>query len=493
MGIAGANEPWALLLSAPPVLMLHVAFRGHLLADRARRRLAGLFRTAVQPQASIGAGEVVDAVVAATAEMLECNAVRLDEQPPGPGEIGAPVSIPGRPDRWLVAGGKRGIGELGDDDRDLLQATTAIAAAALANAHLYERAEQERKKLADVLTSSSDGIFSVDAEQRIQSWNPAMERITGFAAGDIVGSRCFTSFRPRDRDGTELCIGSCPGRCGRTGTPVEMQVTTMSGERRWLMSTYSPLPEGGYGVIARDVTAEREVEELKADFLATVSHELRTPLTPIKGFLQTLISAEGALTDDMRMDIYDVMLKQAVRLERLVGDLLDATSLGDPNSLLLTEELEWDGTVAEVIALFRRENPDRELTLIVDDALPPVVADEQRAEQVLTNLLSNAVKYSPPGSPVVVTVEARGTHVATTVVDAGPGIAPQHREAIFQRFRRLGNHLVRPTGGVGLGLYIGLHLAEAMGGTLTVADAPGGGAAFTFTLPVAPRRAEVAP
>ena len=488
MGIAGSEERWAVPLAAAPVLMLHVAFRGHLLADQARKRLDGLFRTAVTAHASIGTGDVVDAVLTATSDMLQCSEVRFDERPPGEGEIGAAVSVPGRPDRWLVAGGKRGIEEFTAADRDLLEATTAIASAALANADLYEREGRERKKLADVLTSSSDGIFSVDDDQRIQSWNPAMERITGFAAADMVGSRCFTAFRPRGADGTELCIGSCPGRCGRTGVPIEMEVTTITGERRWLMSTYSLLPEGGYAVVARDVTAEREVEELKADFLATVSHELRTPLTPIKGFLQTLIAAEGALSPEMRADIYDVMLKQSIRLERLVADLLDATSL-DENNLFLTEEVVWRDAASDLIKLFERDNPDRTFVLDADGDIPPVIADEQRAEQVLANLLSNAVKYSPAGTPVRVSITAGDSHVTTTVTDCGPGIPPQHRDAVFQRFRRLGNHLVRASGGVGLGLYIGQRLVEAMGGSIAITDAPEGGAAVSFTLPVAPRRA----
>jgi len=490
MGIAGSHEQWAVPLAAAPVVMLHIAFRGHLLANQANKRLDGLFKTAVTAHASIGTGDVVDAVIAATADMLQCNEVRFDEHPPGDGEIAASVAVPGRPDRWLVAAGKRGIEGFTDGDRDLLEATTAIAAAALANADLYEREGRERKKLADVLTSSSDGIFSVDDDQRIQSWNPAMERITGFAAADMVGSRCFTAFRPRGADGTELCMGSCPGRCGREGVPVEMQVTTLGGGQRWLMSTYSPLPEGGYVVVARDVTAEREIEELKADFLATVSHELRTPLTPIKGFLQTLIAAEGALSDEMRQDIYEVMLKQSVRLERLVADLLDATSL-DENSLFLIEELQWPDAAAEVVSLFERENPDRQFILDLGDGVPPVAADEQRAEQVLSNLLANAVKYSPEGSAVRVTITATDSHVVTTVSDGGPGIPTEHRDAVFERFRRLGNYMVRTSGGVGLGLYIGRRLVEAMGGSIEIGEAPEGGAAVTFTLPLAPRHASV--
>ena len=120
--------------------------------------------------------------------------------------------------------------------------------------------------------------------------------------------------------------------------------------------------------------------------------------------------------------------------------------------------------------------------------LPLVVADQQLAIQVLANLLSNAAKYSPEGTAIGVGIAHDGHRVVTTVADRGAGVPLADRDRIFEKFTRLGDHLTRPQQGVGLGLYIVRRSVEAMNGTAWVDDAPGGGAAFSFSLPVAPAR-----
>jgi signal transduction histidine kinase len=247
------------------------------------------------------------------------------------------------------------------------------------------------------------------------------------------------------------------------------------------------MPDGGVVVVARDVSAQREVDDLKSDFLATVSHELRTPLTPIQGFLQTLLRDDASFGDEERHRFYEVMLRQSERLERLIKDLLDATSLQDKDHLFFPEQVDWTGSATRVVELFRRQDPTRAFELHVEHDVPDVVVDEQRAEQVLSNLLSNAVKYSPPRAAVTVTIGHRDDEVVTTVTDRGPGIDPGEREKVFERFTRLGNHLTRTVGGAGLGLFIARRLVEGMGGTITVGSAPTGGASFSFTLPAAAR------
>jgi len=237
--------------------------------------------------------------------------------------------------------------------------------------------------------------------------------------------------------------------------------------------------------VVRDVTARKQIEDEKADFLATVSHELRTPLTPIKGFLQTLAHRDGEFSVEERRHIYEVMLREEGRLERLVHQLLQATSLEQAGRMIVTEVVDWEGSVREQIDIVRREDPTSEYSLVIAPDLPRVVADQQLAMQVLSNLLSNAAKYSPEGTSIGVGIAHDGHRVVTTVADHGDGVALADRERIFEKFTRLGDHLTRPQQGVGLGLYIVRRSVEAMHGTAWVDDAPGGGAAFSFSLPVA--------
>jgi PAS domain S-box-containing protein len=378
------------------------------------------------------------------------------------------------------------------DERDerILDALADRVSSTLHRLALFEEVRTEQRKLADVLASSSDGIFSVGPDLNIRSWNPAMERITGVTDADAIGSHCCSAFKPVDQDGAPLHGATCPGR---TGEAVEILVQLSTNDDadpqvRWLYCAFSPMSDGGYVVVARDVTARKQIDDEKADFLATVSHELRTPLTPIKGFLQTLSRRDAEFSEEERHHVYEVMLREEQRLERLVHQLLQATSLDQADSLVVVEKLDWEAAVREQVDCIAREEPGREFTLTIAPGLPRVIADDQLAAQVLTNLLSNAVKFSPDGSSIEVNVEHGRERVFTTITDHGPGIPSADRDRIFDKFTRLGDHMTRPEQGVGLGLYIVRRSVEAMGGSVWVDEGPDGGAAFAISLPAAPTR-----
>lgn len=480
-GLVGHAYPWSLTFAIVPMAVLHLAFAGHLQARRDRERMNGLFQTAQKAHASMGIGDVEQSIAESARILLRCDHARFDLAPPKQSELGACFSPPGEDDRWLIVSDRRGVEPFDAADQNLLEAIVAIGAAALENASLYQQARDEREKLADVVGSSSDGIFSVDSQGRISSWNPAMEAITGFSADEMVGTRHLGALRPRDSEGHDVMINGWT----KTGIkpPADLQILTTRGEIRWLSCTFSPLHEGGYVAVARDVTSQKQIDDLKADFLATVSHELRTPLTPIQGFLMTLLREDGEFPPEERQNFYRIMLGQSERLGRLVEDLLEAVSLQRDEHKFMAGEVNWRYAARELVDLMRRQHPDREFTFEEQGEVPNVSADEQRSEQVLANLLTNAVKYSPQGLPIHVTIEARGLEIVTTVTDHGPGIAPEDRERIFERFTRLGDHMTRPGSGVGLGLYIARRLVEGMNGRIWVEEASTEGAQFKFSLP----------
>jgi len=364
----------------------------------------------------------------------------------------------------------------------MLDALAQRVSSTLHRLSLMSDVEAERRTIADVLESSSDGIFTVGLDLMVRSWNPAMARITGIPTDEAVGAPVGHVFAPVDEHGGRRHGADDPGRTGVAQTHL-VRIEGAGGEERWLTCSWSPLSEGGYVVVARDDSERKKVQDDKDGWIAQVSHELRTPLTPIKGFLQTLQQRDDELSPQQRRRIYEVMAKEEHRLELLVSSLLQATTIDQHGLVVVAEALDWPAVVAEQVDAIRRADPSRDIEVQFAEGAAGVVADPVLSARVLANLLGNALKYTPTGSPIEVHVHRDGAAVVTVVRDHGPGIAPGDRERIFEKFTRLGDHLTRPQQGVGLGLYIARSSVEQMGGQIWCDAAPGGGTRFGFTLP----------
>ena len=235
----------------------------------------------------------------------------------------------------------------------------------------------------------------------------------------------------------------------------------------------------------------RELDRLKDDFVSTVSHELRTPLTSIRSFSEILLD-NPTLEQQQRQEFLRIIVTESERLTRLINDMLDLAKIE-------AGKLEWHmqpvsaSEVAREAAaamgqLFRDKRVKLEVKLT--DALSSTIADRDRLFQVIVNLLSNAVKFSPGDVGLVaLTVENETDGVRLSVADNGPGVAPNQREAIFERFRQVGDTLTSKPEGSGLGLAISRMIIEHFGGRTWVEDGPGGGAIFRVWLPRQPAAA----
>ncbi len=223
-----------------------------------------------------------------------------------------------------------------------------------------------------------------------------------------------------------------------------------------------------------------DLDRLKNDFVAAISHELRTPLTAIVGF-SAILSEQ---VDDARLKsfIEDIRRESSV-LEAMIGNLLDTSRLEAGRLRLNLRPVSLAAVAAEASEVVRHGHPERTIVVDSENAPDGLLVDPQRLRQVLVNLLENAAKYSPEHLPIELHAEMTASAVLVHVDDHGPGIAPEHREVIFQRFHRLGTDEAKP--GTGIGLYLVRALVEAHGGSITVSDRPNGsGARFTVRLPV---------
>lgn len=227
----------------------------------------------------------------------------------------------------------------------------------------------------------------------------------------------------------------------------------------------------------------KQLDALKDEFVSLVSHELRAPLTNINASVELLLlHAEGEGT---RAKL-EIIGQEASRLTRLVQGVLDVSRMEAGRLVLLTAPID----AAQICqsALVQVGDTSHPCAVEVRPGTPAVLADADRAAQLLGNLLSNATKYSPPGSRVDVVVQPapEGSMVLFSVTDHGAGFPPEEAARIFERFYRVERGDARETYGHGLGLYIARKIVEAHGGRIWAESTPGAGATFLFTLPAAP-------
>jgi PAS domain S-box-containing protein len=337
---------------------------------------------------------------------------------------------------------------------------------------------RERNRVAAVVARSADGIIALTEDDRVGSWNPAMERMTGVPEGQALGRTWASLFGSRRLVRSDGDVG-----------PKDVAPFGDDRSGKWLRLTAFPSPDRwgrrrGDVVIVRDVTGELEVERLKADFLDTISHELRTPLTPLKGYLTAFAAGTIGQTERERDEYNAVMLRQVERLEQLIDMLLAVTALDADEPLVRAQPVDAAEVLEERVRACRERNRGRAVVFQPYHSRLRVSADPGRLSQAVDVLLSNAIKFSSADTPVEVTLERNGDHMVMSVKDRGCGISTAERDRIFERFERGEAAQGQGGRGMGLGLYLARRLVEAMEGTIWFESEPGRGSTFLFRLPL---------
>ncbi|MFD0071664.1 DUF4118 domain-containing protein [Streptomyces sp. NPDC127166] len=227
---------------------------------------------------------------------------------------------------------------------------------------------------------------------------------------------------------------------------------------------------------AEEARRQAEGNKIRTSLLAAVSHDLRTPLAGIKASVSSLRSDDVDWSEEDRAELLANVEEGADRLDHLVGNLLDVSRLETGTVTAVLRQTDLD----EVVPMALVGVPDDSVALDIPETLPMVVVDRGLLERAVANIAENAVKYSPAGTPVLVAASALADRVELRVVDRGPGVPDEAKDRIFGAFQRYGD---APRGaGVGLGLAVARGFVEAMGGTVTAEDTPGGGLTMTIGL-----------
>jgi len=352
--------------------------------------------------------------------------------------------------------------------RERAAAKTALAELDARTTDLEERVRARE----EILSTIGDGIVLFAPGGRVVYANPAARALLGrrFASAGEVTPESL-------RDAVEQAGVSENG-------PVQCEFET--GGR---IIEASALHAGGGAVVtvARDRTVERQVERVRRDFVANASHELKTPVASIQALAETL--RHSAADDPVAQERFLVKLEQeAVRLSRLVGDLLDLSRLeGGPSE---SGTVDLARVLTDEAGRLRPRAEGAAIRMVVDAPAPmPVRGSESDLGLMIHNLLDNAIRYSPDGGEVRAALAAAGDAVELRITDTGLGIPARDLDRIFERFYRVDPARSRGTGGTGLGLAIVRHVVHSHDGQVEVRSVLGAGSTFIVRLPLAGDRA----
>ncbi len=230
---------------------------------------------------------------------------------------------------------------------------------------------------------------------------------------------------------------------------------------------------------------ETQMNQLKDEFVAAVSHELRTPLTNVQGFVKTLLRPDVRLTPAEEREFLLTVDRHAERLKRLIEDLLFASRVESSEPLSTPIELiGLAGLIERVVEDEGRDRQRERIDVLIDDAVPPLLSNQENVYRILRNLVDNALKYSPADARVTISATVQESGVVVRVKDRGPGILVEEQGRIFDRFYQVDQSATRHVGGVGMGLYICRRAAERVGARIWLERSDASGSIFALWLPI---------
>jgi PAS domain S-box-containing protein len=367
-------------------------------------------------------------------------------------------------------------------EMNFLSTLAGQAAIAVANARLFAEAEEGRRQLEAVLESTADGMIVVDDKGRVVLMNPAaekhfnirIEQAKGRDASQVVGVPELAHLLANLTE--PVSVIELPGHRG----------TTLLANTSTIVSHNGTI--AGRVAVLRDITALKELDNIKTVFLRMVSHDLRSPLTYMRGYL-SMLPISGDLNERQREALTKInsgiehisdMTERLTHLSRLqFGDEAELEF-----SLVDVEEM-----VREVYLEYADLAQQKNITLMVEaeQGLPFLMADAMLYRQAIANLVNNALKYTPDGGQVILRAVKDGEHqITVSVKDNGIGIREEDQSRLFEAFYRVPQRVGEPPRprGTGLGLALVKAIAEAHGGGVSVQSEFGAGSTFSITLPI---------
>jgi len=400
---------------------------------------------------------------------------------------------------WALTATSPDQGAFTEVDVGLLDAFSDQAGIVVKNARLYEKLLQEEKETARlyqsvleksheleaILRGIGDVVIVVDPALRLLMMNPIAAWVfhvhetpqEGVRLPEIVSNEDLLSLaRDALADIEEALIREI--------------VLEGEGPRPTIYQALASAVPGadehvrGVVIVMRDVTSQKELEQMKSDFLSVVSHELRTPLHSIKGFVDIILMGKTGEINALQRDFLGTVKDSTSSLQRLIEDLLEFSRMEAGQIQLKPADISLHGVAEKVVEQLRPLAQEGELALAneIPQDVPLVEADAMRIEQVLTNLVSNAIKFTPAKGAITIAAVDLGERVQVSVRDTGIGIPEDEQKNVFERFYQVDSSATRSYRGAGLGLTICKFIVEYHHGEIWVESKEGEGSTFYFAL-----------
>ena len=376
---------------------------------------------------------------------------------------------------------------LGDTETRLLTSYADQLATALENVGLYEETQTQRVRLAQIFDSTSDGIVLVSRAGEIQAANRQAGELLGFDASAVIGTR-LAALLTGARTDSDRVFGNLAALLGDPdrGGEGDLELRRSGRTVHWAAQPTRDASGGtiGFTLTLSDVTHERQVSQMKTDFVSFVTHQLRTPLAGIKWMLE--LAAQTPQVPEEAGSYIEDARAAAERLIGLVNDLLDVSRLESGKLTVVlqpTNLAKLTQSALDDLGVLIREK-GHHLSVTGAGSVPAVMADPQLLRQVIVNLTSNAIKYTPTGGAISIFLGIEDGRTARwAITDSGIGIPKASLARLFEKFYRADNAHTIETEGTGLGLYLVRLMVEKLDGQVWCESEEGRGSTFIFTLP----------
>jgi PAS domain S-box-containing protein len=352
----------------------------------------------------------------------------------------------------------------------------------------YNKVLTDKRRTEAVIRSIAEGLVVVDEQGKVIMMNPAAEKLLGVSRKNKIGAPITESLRE------EQLLSLASGNDDKKDGQREIELISQQDETKKILRASSAVIENESGQtvgmvsVLSDITKQKELDRLKASFVANVSHELRTPLIAIDKSLSLIMNNAAGELSPPQKQFLTIAERNLKRLNMLINDLLDLSKLESGRMELKRQFLPIENVINESADSFNNWAQTKSIAIerSIQNGLPDVNMDPNRIIQVLTNLIGNAIKFTPSNGKITVqaVLDNSKGEVKVSVADTGIGISKENLAKVFDKFYQVGERVSSDMFGTGIGLSIAKEIVELHGGRIWAESERGSGATFIFALPL---------